>query len=281
MSIKMKNLITRSLSGIVYVALIVGAILCGNIYFTVLMAAFILLGMLEFQHITMRGHSGANKAARILDIIAAVGLCCLPAVCEYDFDCSLSLIFYLMIYPVFRFIAALYDKSAPALRDTAMSLMSVAYIGIGIGMFNAGYIFLTTESKTLALAMFVMIWLNDTGAFCVGSLIGKRRLFERLSPKKSWEGFFGGLAFCVLAGYLCSAWLHLPVFNTVEWMLYGVVVCIFATVGDLFESLIKRTHGIKDSGKLIPGHGGILDRIDSLLFVAPATFVFLLLAGLF
>ena len=141
MSIKMKNLITRSLSGIVYVALIVGAILCGNIYFTVLMAAFILLGMLEFQHITMRGHSGANKAARILDIIAAVGLCCLPAVCEYDFDCSLSLIFYLMIYPVFRFIAALYDKSAPALRDTAMSLMSVAYIGIGIGMFNAGYIF--------------------------------------------------------------------------------------------------------------------------------------------
>ena len=277
----MKNLIARSLSGIVYVALIVGAILCGNTYFTILMAVFILLGMLEFQKIVMRGKSGANKAGRALDILGALGLCCLPAVSEYNFDGALALICYLMIYPVFRFIAALYDKSESALRDTAMSVLSVSYLGLGIGLFNTGYIFVTTESKTLALAMFVMIWLNDTGAFCVGSLIGRRRLFERLSPKKSWEGFFGGLAFCVLAGYLCGTWLNLPVFNTAEWMLYGLMVCIFSTLGDLFESFIKRTHGIKDSGHLIPGHGGILDRIDSLLFVAPPTFIFLLLSDLF
>lgn len=277
----MKNLIARSLSGIVYVALIVGAILCGNTYFTILMAVFVLLGMLEFQKIVMHGKSGANKAGRALDILGALGLCCLPAVSEYNFDGALALICYLMIYPVFRFIAALYDNSESALRDTAMSVLSVSYLGLGIGLFNTGYIFVTTESKTLALAMFVMIWLNDTGAFCVGSLIGRRRLFERLSPKKSWEGFFGGLAFCVLAGYLCGTWLHLPIFNTTEWMLYGVMVCIFSTLGDLFESFIKRTHGIKDSGHLIPGHGGILDRIDSLLFVAPATFIFLLLSDLF
>lgn len=276
----MKNLITRSLSGTVYVALIVGAILCGNTCFTILMAAFVLLGIIEFQEITMRGSGKANMTGRVLDIIEAVGLCCLPAICEYNFDAAIALTCYLVIYPVLRFITALYDKSEVAFRDTAMSLLSVGYIGLTIGLFNTGYIFFTTEGKTLALAMFVMIWLNDTGAFCVGSLIGRRRLFERLSPKKSWEGFFGGLAFCIIAGYLCSSWLHLPVFKTAEWIIYGVVVCIFATVGDLFESLIKRTHGIKDSGKLIPGHGGILDRIDSLLFVAPATFVYLLLADL-
>lgn len=277
----MKNLITRSISGIIYVALIVGAILCGSTCFTVLMAVFVLLGMIEIQSITTRSKSGVSKISRVLDILCALVLCCLPAMSGYNFDRSIAPIFYLMIYPVLRFIAALYDKSESAFRDTAMSLLSVVYLGLGIGLFNTGYIFVTTEGKSLALAMFVMIWLNDTGAFCVGSLLGRHRLFERLSPKKSWEGFFGGLVFCVIAGYLCSSWLNLPVFNTVEWMLYGLTVCIFATVGDLFESLIKRTHGIKDSGKLIPGHGGILDRIDSLLFVAPATFIFLLLTDLF
>ena len=274
----MKNLIVRSLSGIVYVALIIGAILAGNPWFTLLMAIFVLLGMIEFQKITMKCSGGACTLGRVLDILAALSLCCLPAVSEYSFDAILGLISFLIIYTVLRCIVALYDKSGHALLNTAMSLMSVGYIGLSIGLLNPATSFITTKGMTLVLAMFVMIWLNDTGAFCVGSLLGRHKLFERLSPKKSWEGFFGGLAFCIAAGYLCSAWLHLPVFGMVEWMVYGVIVCLFATVGDLFESLIKRTHGIKDSGNLIPGHGGILDRIDSLLFVAPATAFFMVIS---
>ncbi len=127
------------------------------------------------------------------------------------------------------------------------------------------------------LAMFILIWLSDTGAFCVGSLMGRHKLFKRISPKKSWEGFFGGLLFCLAA----SAFFYFygnGVFGYLNlWQLLGMgaVVCVFGTWGDLVESLIKRSLGVKDSGSLLPGHGGILDRIDSLLLVTPALLLYL------
>jgi phosphatidate cytidylyltransferase len=129
------------------------------------------------------------------------------------------------------------------------------------------------------LLMFVLIWLNDTGAFLVGCTLGRHRLFPRISPKKSWEGFFGGMAFCIAAGV--AAKLIFPEYFFICSMPamvgFGIVVCVFATWGDLIESLIKRTAGVKDSGKLLPGHGGILDRIDSLLVVSLATMTYIIL----
>ena len=135
----------------------------------------------------------------------------------------------------------------------------------------------------LVLAMFMFIWINDTGAFCVGSLIGRRRLFERISPKKSWEGFWGGLVFCIAFSIFFALvfdkfFYNLPV-NI--FIAFAIVVSVFATFGDLFESLLKRSAGVKDSGKIMPGHGGILDRIDSLLMVGPICFCFLLIAKSF
>ena len=129
----------------------------------------------------------------------------------------------------------------------------------------------------MLLALFIFIWLNDTGAFCVGTLIGKRRLFERISPKKSWEGFWGGLGLCILLAVVISYWFN-DVFsgpNLYTWIGLSIVVSVFSTLGDLCESLIKRSIGVKDSGKLLPGHGGILDRIDSLLLVSPTALFFL------
>ena len=121
-----------------------------------------------------------------------------------------------------------------------------------------------------------MIWLNDTGAYCTGSLLGRHKMFPRVSPKKSWEGFAGGLLFCVAAAV--GAWCFgIQGWDLWQWLVAGAVACAASTYGDLFESLLKRNAGIKDSGNLIPGHGGILDRIDSLLMVAPAFMLLVLL----
>ena len=133
------------------------------------------------------------------------------------------------------------------------------------------------DGKHLLLAMFIMIWLNDTGAFCVGSLIGKHKLIPRVSPKKSWEGFIGGMVFAIASGFVFKFGFpqYFESISLSGLCGLGAVVGAFATWGDLVESLIKRTLGVKDSGNILPGHGGILDRIDSLLLVVPASVLYL------
>ena len=153
--------------------------------------------------------------------------------------------------------------------------MTQIYIGIPLGAMT-----LIGEwwNLHIVLALCLMIWINDTGAFLVGSTLGKHRLFERISPKKSWEGVFGGLVFNLAASYFFS--LHSISFFSIDWNYgqwigLGIATTLFATWGDLVESMIKRDLRIKDSGNIIPGHGGILDRIDSLLMVMPASLLYL------
>lgn len=137
------------------------------------------------------------------------------------------------------------------------------------------------RSKWFVLMVFIMIWLNDTGAYLSGRAFGRHKLCERLSPKKTWEGFWGGFALCVLAGvaYPFFGMYDPTLWHVLSWGVFGATVSAAATFGDLFESLIKRTLGVKDSGNLIPGHGGILDRIDSLLAVAPLALIFAIIGG--
>jgi phosphatidate cytidylyltransferase len=128
------------------------------------------------------------------------------------------------------------------------------------------------DNAAYILWMFALIWINDTGAYCVGSTLGKHRLCERLSPKKSWEGFWGGMLFCIIASLIYAYISKTPMLAN---LILAVIVSAFATLGDLFESMLKRSAGVKDAGNIIPGHGGVLDRIDSLLFVAPAVAIFM------
>lgn len=126
---------------------------------------------------------------------------------------------------------------------------------------------------TLLIAMFVTIWLNDTGAYLVGVSIGKHKMFERISPKKSWEGFIGGAVTALVTGYVFS--LFFPQISLLSWLIFSEIVVVFGTFGDLLESLMKRAIKVKDSGDVIPGHGGLLDRFDSMLLAAPAIFIYL------
>jgi len=125
----------------------------------------------------------------------------------------------------------------------------------------------------LLIALFSLIWIYDSGAYLVGVSIGKHRLFERISPKKSWEGAIGGTVFAVAAAYFISGLI--PEIKMIHWIAISVVLVISATFGDLTESMFKRYFGIKDSGHILPGHGGMLDRFDSLFFVVPAVFAYI------
>jgi phosphatidate cytidylyltransferase len=231
------------------------------------MTIFAVVAVLEFQKLTDNAkQSPIRIAARILDILITIVVCLTYAPAE---ECCFA------IYAVARMILAIYDKNEDTLRAVLRSFFSVIYIAAPLCIVK----YLNIYYYGLPLAMFIMIWLNDTGAYCVGSTLGKHRLCERLSPKKSWEGFFGGLIFCIAAGIVYNFInpLHM---NIAQWIGMGIVVCLLSTFCDLFESLIKRTLHVKDSGNIIPGHGGILDRIDSLLFVAPGLLAYILLTQL-
>lgn len=280
----MKNIVVRSISGFLYVALIVCALLSGPDWFMWLGVVFCVLAMYEYQSLIFAKDAKwrfVPAIIRIVDVVAAVILCI--ATFRPD-EFLFSAVFILLIYVIIRILLALYDKTTDAFASVGKSLLSVIYIGLPMSV--ALLMERMSEERCLVLIMFVMIWLNDTGAYCVGRKYGMCSLCERLSPNKTYEGFVGGLFFCVIFGLFWSLFdvarpvgAAVELFDIGQWLTFSVIVSVFAAFGDLFESLMKRSVGVKDSGKLIPGHGGILDRIDSLLLVAPAVFIYALYVG--
>ena len=132
-------------------------------------------------------------------------------------------------------------------------------------------------SPGIPVGFFLLLWTNDTGAYLVGSLIGKHRLFERISPKKSWEGFFGGLILTLIVARLISGWLGVA--DATGWLVIAVIISLAGTAGDLIESMLKRSLGLKDSGTILPGHGGFLDRFDSVVVSFPLVYLYIALLG--
>ena len=169
-------------------------------------------------------------------------------------------------------ISALYVKSATPFTSMAYSLTAVGYIVLPLSLSNLLFAMHDYFDCNVLLSIFIFAWCNDTFAYLVGCKFGKRRLFERHSPKKSWEGFFGGFAATVLAGVVM--WQLLGG-NVYIWLLMAVVTTVVGTFGDLIESMFKRQMGVKDSGNILPGHGGILDRFDILLLVLPVMWIVL------
>ena len=265
-----KSLLLRSASGIIYVGVIVGCIFWGLVPFTILAIILGILAVFEFEKIS-EGNNSHSLPVRFLDIIGTASL----ALCWLGFP-----LFIWLCAMVVRMVLELYMKNEDPIKCVAISLMTQIYIGLPLGLMT----FIAKEiGLHFILAVFLMIWINDTGAFLVGSTLGRHRLFERVSPKKSWEGFFGGLAFNLLAGWLFAIGGGIfwnVEWNVICWLIFGATVTICATWGDLIESMFKRALHIKDSGNIIPGHGGILDRIDSLLLVIPAVTIFLIILGL-
>ncbi|MBQ6278855.1 MAG: phosphatidate cytidylyltransferase [Muribaculaceae bacterium] len=274
------NIVKRALFGSIYVILIVVSLLTwesSKTFFNILFACFIGLGMLEASKLLNHDGKPIHKWITVIDCAGGVGMF-IAARLSWIASAGSLLLIAIALYLLVRFSVQLYMPHHNAVACVRQSLASVFYVALPLAMLNA---LIAKFSPQLALAVFIFIWLYDTGAFLVGCAIGKHRLFERISPKKSWEGVAGGAAFVIAFAIAISCIPALNAFFNPQslsidtWIVMGITAVVAATLGDLFESLLKRTAGVKDSGNIIPGHGGILDRIDSLLFVAPAIFVVL------
>ena len=163
-------------------------------------------------------------------------------------------------------------------------MLSQLYVGLPFALLNvlafqsSGDVAISYYQFILPLSIFMFNWINDTFAYLTGMLFGKHRLFERISPKKSWEGSIGGASFCIIGAFIMANLF--PILTTGEWVGFALTVVIFGTWGDLTESLMKRHLNIKDSGNILPGHGGMLDRFDSVIMATPAAVVYLYVLSL-
>jgi phosphatidate cytidylyltransferase len=276
----MINLIQRVLSGVIYIALIVAAILLldnSPVMYLLVFPLFIVVGISELIGMA-RNEDTQSWLVNVIDMLGGVGVF-VAFYLHYEGATSQSRALWLLpiaSYLLLRCIVQLYRPKQNALRSLERSFLAMGYVALPVSMLNG---IMSITAPRLLLGMFIFIWLYDTGAYCFGMLFGKHRLFERISPKKSCEGVIGGGVSCSAGAYASFCWFDefFQVPDLATWIGLSVVVAVFSTFGDLVESLIKRSVGVKDSGSIIPGHGGVLDRIDSLLLVAPAVLIYLLL----
>ena len=278
---KLPNIVVRILAGAVFVGLLVGGILINEYTFLIVFSVVTALCLYEFYGLIEK--DAKVKVSKWLNILGGLLLFggafmySSAGNCFYTVQLSPNLILY-AIYLLILFINELYQKRTNPLQSLAYSILGQVYIALPFALLT-GLAFPdswgTSYKYIFVLAIFVFIWVNDSFAYLTGMAFGKHRLFERISPKKSWEGFIGGTVVSIASSLIFAHFY--PNFSIPVWMGFAAVTVAFGTWGDLFESLIKRTLGVKDSGNMIPGHGGILDRFDSTIMAIPAALLYLLL----
>lgn len=269
----MNNFLQRTLSATIYAAVVVSSILVHPMYFGLV---FLLIAMLAVREYHTLMHS-----SRLTTILSSVlgGVLFAIVWMLYNNEAlalgtlHLWVVLYMMLL-ILTLVLELFLKAENPIADWGHVLVSQVMIALPFALMNG----VMSDSKYLLLALFVAIWINDSGAYIVGCLTARRRsgnhkMFPRVSPAKSWEGLIGGYLFSLVAGY---------VFYRVGWvsslslsLVLVLVISTFGTLGDLMESLMKRTIGVKDSGRFMPGHGGVLDRFDSLLLATPVVYLIL------
>jgi phosphatidate cytidylyltransferase len=273
----LKNFIQRVAFGIIYLVIIIGSLFMGKFAFGFIFLLINLIALHEFYSLSRS--SGAFPA--VIPSMITGGAVYILSFLVSSHMADPVLLLLVIPFIIFIFILALFSDKPDIMKNTAISFLGIVYVSLPLSVINFlafptfndyGYTY------RIILGIFTLVWINDTGAYLVGMSIGRHRLFERISPKKTWEGAVGGAVLTLI----CALWLHLVmgVLERTDWVFLSLIVSVFGVFGDLTESLFKRSVGQKDSGKIIPGHGGLLDRIDSILFVMPLAAVYLCLSNL-
>lgn len=284
--IKIGNLIVRSITGVLFVAAIVTCFL-DAMAMEMLFAIVTGLTMWEYGGL-VNGVRGVT-VNRFISTVAGVYLfLAVGGFCSGLVQTGAVFIPYLLTL-VYLFVSELYAKNENAVNDWAYTMLGQMYVALPLSMINVLAFNAATDGSirfnyVIPLSIFIFLWTNDTGAYCTGSLIGRHKLFPRVSPAKSWEGSIGGAVLVMAASWIVGTYAidhGADVLTVPQWLGLGLVVVVFGTWGDLVESLFKRTLGIKDSGTILPGHGGMLDRFDSSLMAMPAAVVYLYSLTLF
>ena len=282
----MKNFIIRTITGIIFVAAIVASFLKPE---AMVLLFSIVTGLTVWEFTGLVNARDGVTVNRFICTVAGVYL--FFAMTYYCCDLyggqakSVVFIPYLVTI-IYLLVAELYLKQPDPVSDWAYTMLSQMYVALPLALLNvlafpANTSGMVTFCTLLPLSVFVFLWVNDSGAYCVGSLIGRHKLFPRISPGKSWEGSIGGAVFVLAAAWAIRHFLDDGMLTLPQWLGLGLVVVFFGTWGDLVESLLKRTLGIKDSGSILPGHGGMLDRFDSSLMAIPAAVVYLYTLSMF
>ena len=288
MTEKQKNLVIRSITGVLFVVCMVSCFL--NPRAMVFLFALI-TGLSIWEYCGLVNQKEDVTVNRFITTVAGVYFFLAVAGFRTGIVGNFVVFVPYLLTIIYLFIGGLYTANKNAINDWAYTMLSQMYIALPFSMINV----LAFETSAfdgqihydmlLPLSVFIFLWTNDTGAYCSGSLFGKHKIFTSISPAKSWEGSIGGGIFVLIAaaivGYFANSGETLHTLNIPEWMGLGLVVAVFGTWGDLVESLFKRTIGVKDSGNILPGHGGMLDRFDSSLMAIPAAVIYLYTLQLF
>jgi len=276
----LNNLIQRTLTGIIFVAVLMGSIISGSAPFAGVFSLIVIFTTREF-YLLMKQKDYEPQVLGGVVASVVLFLSTYQVLSGHSHKVLLSVnilsIFSIFIFELFR------NKKQP-LKNILVTIGGVIYVGLPFALLNL-IAFLPIDSvignynKYILLGFFIILWANDTGAYVVGSLIGKNRLFERISPKKSWEGSIGGAFFAV--GFAVLMYYFTGLETAIFWVIFALSIVVFGTLGDLVESLLKRDLGVKDSGSILPGHGGFLDRFDAVLMAAPFASLSLIIVKIF
>lgn len=258
----MSNFIQRAITGLLFIAIVCGALILSPLSYAIIMTCIITLATNEyFRIIRAAGQTAHFMLALATNLISfAMGF----VINEANVDPRILLCIVGLIWIIF--LVELFSHNERPFQNIALTMLCAIYVGLPFALFNLMAFKNGIYDYKPIIGLFILCWVNDTGAYLSGVTLGKHKLYERISPKKTVEGFIGGILFTLGASY---ALYCLSDHSLWFCMMCGLIVSVLGTCGDLIESMFKRSVNIKDSGSLLPGHGGILDRFDAIMFVAP------------